>query len=158
MPGEITVRPAEAGDLNELLRLFEQLNAENVRTETVAHAPDVLAAIIAQPDRHLMVAIIGGEVVGTADLLVAANLTHAARPWALIENIVVDEANRGRGVGATLLGALVEIARAAGCYRIVLTSDKDRQDAHEFYRRTGWKPVAEGFKFFLDDELSSSDL
>ena len=40
-------------------------------------------------------------------------------------------------------------ARAAGCYRIQLTSNKVRSDAHRFYLRHGFVNSHEGFKLYL---------
>jgi GNAT superfamily N-acetyltransferase len=61
----------------------------------------------------------------------------------------VAEDQRGRGIGAALLNAAVERAKAAGCYRIQLTSNKLRPDAHRFYRRHGFEASHEGFKLYL---------
>jgi predicted N-acetyltransferase YhbS len=145
----IEVRPAREDDLEALLVLYGQLHEQP--PEPAQPALDVLRAILAQPGRHLLVATSDRLVVGTADLLIAANLTHGARPWAIIENVVVAESQRGGGVGALLMRELVAAAHEAGCYRVVLTSDKQRDDAHAFYRALGFEAVAEGFKLYLDD-------
>jgi len=57
---------------------------------------------------------------------------------------------RGTGVGGVLLEAAVDVARAAGCYRIQLTSNAARTDAHRFYERHGFTPSHVGFKRLLD--------
>lgn len=67
----------------------------------------------------------------------------------------MSEAIRGRGAGAGLLDHLIGVAKANGCYKVQLHSGKQRADAHRLYRTVGFKPVAEGFKLYLDDTAST---
>ncbi|MBI4571196.1 MAG: GNAT family N-acetyltransferase, partial [Chloroflexi bacterium] len=62
---------------------------------------------------------------------------------------VVDEAVRGSGYGELLLRHALEEARRAGCYKLSLTSNKQRQDAHRFYQRLGFRATHEGFRVEL---------
>jgi GNAT superfamily N-acetyltransferase len=66
-----------------------------------------------------------------------------------VEDVVVDAAMAGRGYGEALMQRAIELARAAGCYKLVLTSNKARTDAHRFYRRLGFKATHEGFRIDL---------
>ena len=58
--------------------------------------------------------------------------------------------HRGTGVGGALLRHAVERARALGCYRVQLTSNVARPDAHRLYERLGLSPTHVGFKMPLD--------
>ncbi len=62
-------------------------------------------------------------------------VAHDSAPWCRITALVVDEAQRGRGVGRALVGAAEEAARKAGCSRIEATSALHRTEAHRFYER-----------------------
>ena len=95
-------------------------------------------------------AVIDGEVVGTADLAVIENLTHHATPWGIVENVVVRDDMRRRGVGSALFAEIEKIARAANCHKVGLLSGKHRPEAHVFYEQAGYRPVAEGFKLYFD--------
>ncbi|HUH79866.1 MAG TPA: GNAT family N-acetyltransferase [Solirubrobacteraceae bacterium] len=106
---------------------------------------------LADPARHLVVATVDGVVIGTADMLIAQNLTHCARPWAIVENVIVSGRHRGTGVGQAVMEHLIGTARAAGCYKIQLLSGDHRAQAHVFYRAIGFESVAAGFKLYLDD-------
>ncbi|MGH9114960.1 MAG: GNAT family N-acetyltransferase, partial [Acidimicrobiales bacterium] len=66
-----------------------------------------------------------------------------------IESVHVEAGRRGQGIGAALVGAAVERAAGAGCYRVQLTSDKSRGGAHRFYDRLGFTASHEGFKKYL---------
>lgn len=59
---------------------------------------------------------------------------------------------RSHGIGSTLLTAAIERAHGFGCYRIQLTSNKDRPDAHRFYARHGFQLGHHGFKLRLDSD------
>jgi GNAT superfamily N-acetyltransferase len=149
----VLVRRASPADIGALLPLYEEL-ADGKRTAAPAdrlRAQAVLAEVLADPRRHLLVAVLEGELVGTADRLVVANLTHRGEPWAIVENVVVAASHRHRGVGRALMGDLIEIARAAGCYKVQLLAGKHRARAHVFYRTMGMEPIAEGFKLLFDE-------
>jgi GNAT superfamily N-acetyltransferase len=66
-----------------------------------------------------------------------------------IESMHVDERFRSQGIGGVLLGAAIEAARAAGCYRVQLTSNQTRGDAHRFYLAHGFEASHQGFKLYL---------
>ena len=87
-----------------------------------------------------------GRVVGTACLIVVPNLSHEGTPYALVENVVVDEGQRGAGYGELLMRHAIAEAQRAGCYKLVLTSNKQRADAHRFYQRLGFRVASEGFR------------
>lgn len=150
------VREAEQRDLEQLLGLYRELaEGDAARAPVAADASrGVFTAIASDRTRHLCVATDGDDVVGAAELIVVANLTHRARPWAVIENVIVSQAIRGNGAGTALIQHLIDIARASGCYKVQLHSGKQRSDAHRLYRRVGFEPVAEGFKLYFDDTRS----
>jgi GNAT superfamily N-acetyltransferase len=111
----------------------------------------LLSDIIADRSRHLCVVAYGADVVGAAELVVVPNLTHHARPWAVVENVIVTKSARGNWAGTALIEHLVNVACARGCYKVQLHSGKQRADAHRLYRRLGFVPVAEGFKLYFDN-------
>jgi len=123
--GTVIVREAVAEDLPRLRWLHHQLYPEHEATdERVAAA--AWANIAETPGRSVYVAEVAGAVVGGADVTMMANLAHRGEPYLLVENVVVDSAHRRRGVGAALLDAAAERGRAAGCYKLQLsTEDRD---------------------------------
>ncbi|MCY4516048.1 MAG: GNAT family N-acetyltransferase [Acidimicrobiaceae bacterium] len=75
------------------------------------------------------------EIVG-AMILVLFPLASGLRAW--IEDVVVDESARGRGIGAALNRHAIEIARQAGARTVDLTSRPDREAANRLYARLGF--------------------
>jgi len=97
----------------------------------------------------VLVAELGGEVVGVCQLIVFRHLQAKGGRCAEIESVHVHPDHRGSGVGAALLRDAIERARALGCYRVQLTSNVRREDAHRFYDRLGFAPTHVGFKMPL---------
>jgi GNAT superfamily N-acetyltransferase len=151
--GSVVVRRASRSDLSALLSLYEELAGDKLTAAPGdrAEAEPRLAEILADPRRELAVAILDGQLVGTADLLVVPNLTHRGEPWGIVENVIVTGAARRSGVGRALMSHLIERARADGCHKLQLLSGKHRTEAHELYRRMGLDAVAEGFKIYFDE-------
>ena len=145
----VRVRVAQTSDLVALLRLYVQLSADNGST-TVEDARTGFAAILADPRLHLLVADRDGRPVGTATLVIVPNLTHSGAPWAQLENMVVDEAERGSGTGRLLIEECTRIAWATGCYKVQLQSAGHREGAHRFYERMGFEASSVGFRLYRD--------
>lgn len=84
----------------------------------------------------LFVAMDEGEVVGTLTLIVFA-IPTGLRAW--IEDVVVDQDARGRGVGESLTSAALEEARRRGAVSVDLTSRPSRGAANAMYVKLGFE-------------------
>ena len=149
---DVTVRRATASDLEALSRLYVQLAGDVVESGPAPpeRAAEVFELIEADGRRTLLVAEADGAVVGSVDLLVVANLTHRGRPWAIIENVIVDESARRTGAGRALMTEAHRLAADAGVYELQLMSNLRRAGAHQFYESLGYRPVAKGFRIYFD--------
>lgn len=85
---------------------------------------------------RVVVAELDGAVVGLAHLQVTPALERD-RPAAKLGALVVDEAQRGHGVGRALVEAMEAEARLRGCELMYLTTAERRDNAHGFYERLG---------------------
>jgi ribosomal protein S18 acetylase RimI-like enzyme len=95
-----------------------------------------LDALLADPRTIQLVARDGDEVVGALTLVVYRTPTGVT---SAIEDVVVDRASRGRGVGEALVEAAKSHAVGAGAVRISLTSRPEREAANRLYRRVGFE-------------------
>lgn len=103
------------------------------------------------PDLTVYVAEIGGEVVGTATVMVMPNVTYECAPTAFVEAVVVVANHRRQGVATEMMRRVLADARVAGCNKVQLLSHKRHatDGAHRLYTRLGFEPEAEGFRLFL---------
>jgi GNAT superfamily N-acetyltransferase len=124
----LRVRTAEASDSDALARLCTQLGYPAQASEMPAR----LSRLHNDPNARAFVAVDGDEVHGLITTHVRYTMNHAA-PIAQITLLVVDEAQRGRGIGRALVTASEAWARECGCQRIVVTTALHRADAHAFY-------------------------
>ena len=112
------------------LRLIPQLSSSSTPLTT-----SELAEIINSPSTVLFVARVENEIVGLLTLALF-RIPTAMRAW--IEDVVVDAAARGGGVGEALnLAALAE-AKRRGARTVDLTSRPSREAANRLYQRLGF--------------------
>ena len=144
------VRPATEADLPRIVELLGQLSLDTPHEQLATPLPEqerrAFAEIAADPRQQLFVAEDQGRIVGTACLIIVPNLSHRGKPYALVENVVVDETQHSAGYGELLMRHAIAQAQRAGCYKLALTSNKQRPDAHRFYQRLGFRATSEGFR------------
>jgi GNAT superfamily N-acetyltransferase len=151
MPGDLPkIRAATRADLPRIVELLQQLSLDDPREDPGPPLPaaylEAFDAIQQDPRQQHLVLEIDGQVLGTLVLIVLPSLSHHARSYAILEDVVVDGTARSRGYGELLVRHAIELARQAGCYRVGLTSNQRRLDAHRFYERLGFQPTHQGFK------------
>ena len=147
------IRAAIRSDLGAILRLLRELggtaHAHSTRVRMSSASVRAWTRMENDPDRTVLVAEQRGQIIGTLDLLIVANLTHDAQPWAVADNLVVDPDLRRRGIGRALMEDALDRAFQAGCYKVELLSHEGGQDAHAFYTALGFTEAAEGFRRYL---------
>ena len=132
---EVTAVTADAVDA--MARLVPQLS-RSAPVPTV----DELAEIVSSAATVLLAARMSGRD-GAADdrilgllTLVVFRIPTGVRAW--IEDVVVDESERGKGVGEALAREAIRVAAAAGSRTVDLTSRPSREAANRLYRRLGF--------------------
>jgi ribosomal protein S18 acetylase RimI-like enzyme len=106
-------------------------------------------AIDANPDELLLVASLGGVVVGCLQLTLLHHLGNRGAIRAHIEGVRIASPMRGRGLGHQLLESALERARERGATIAQLSTDKRRTDARRFYESLGFRATHEGMKLPL---------
>lgn len=115
------------------VRLIPQLSSSNPPptrdelTELVA-SPATILFIARDPNR-------GGEIIGALTLALF-RIPTGRRAW--IEDVIVDAASRGKGIGEALCRAALHHAQAAGATTVDLTSRPSREAANRLYQRMGF--------------------
>jgi GNAT superfamily N-acetyltransferase len=137
---EVHIRDVERRDAPALAALIGQLGYPTT-AEAVGRRLDRLTA--SKADR-LFVAERDGGVVGLAGLHISPSVEYDGDA-AKVSAIVVDEAQRGTGVGRALMAAVEAEARRRRCVLLFLTTAERRREAHEFYRRLGLEETGRRF-------------
>ncbi|GAD87062.1 MULTISPECIES: GNAT family N-acetyltransferase [Nocardia] len=98
---------------------------------------DVLEAVIDSTSTRLLIARVDGAIVGALTLVMYTIPTGLR---ARIEDVVVDQAARGHGIGRGLTTAALAIAIDHGARTVDLTSTPKRSAANQLYQRLGFAP------------------
>lgn len=134
-----SVSSAARSDIPRLVELLGQLfSQEREFSPDPEKQREALEAILADRSRgRLFVAREGSEVVGMASLLYTVSTAEGGKA-ALFEDLIVDPKHRRKGVGAKLVGYVIQQARAEGILRITLLTDLENDTALGLYRKLGF--------------------
>jgi GNAT superfamily N-acetyltransferase len=143
MPG-IEIRPIEIRDAREvdlpaILRILAETGIDGGESFTLAEAREQWERLRRIPDFRLLVAVIGDEVVGTYALQIMRKLGKRGTPAGVVEDVAVAVGWQGRGIGRAMMEHARAACRTAGCYKLALSSNLIRMDAHRFYDSLGFE-------------------
>ena len=145
MTDQVTVRmarpedwPAVAALLVELGRGVAAGTADDPvhRMQFAGHLPTISTVTL--------VAEVDGEVAGVVDMDYHQRLGDH-RPQARVNDLVVTDRVRGRGVGKALLGRAEQLARKRGCFRMALVTAAWREPTMTFYEHEGFQDYGRWF-------------
>ncbi len=131
----VVVEPLRTVDddvVEAFARLVPQLSSSSP-------APDEaeLKTIVTSDGTVIFVARLDGRIVGSLTF-VTFRIPTGMKAW--IEDVVVDESVRGRGVGELLNRAALDEARRRSIDSVSLTSRPSRDAANRLYQRIGFEP------------------
>jgi GNAT superfamily N-acetyltransferase len=147
---DISFREANENDLPELLRLYGQLGQDDGSVLPLEDARCIFNRYKDYPSYRVHVAEMDGRMVGTFALLVMDNLGHMGASGGILEEVVVDNTLRGKGIGKKMMDYAHDLCRQYGCYKMTFSSNLKREDAHRFYASLGFK--RHGYSFYIDYE------
>lgn len=135
---EARIRPATEDDIPAMVGLLAQLFAIEA---DFAIEPEVqargLSLLLRRGDAVVLVADAAGRVAGMATVQLTVSTARGGLS-AGIEDVVVDAAHRGRGLGRRLIAAAEAWARQRGALRLALLADETNAPALDFYDRLGF--------------------
>lgn len=120
---------------DELVEAYRVLTPQ-LSSSNPAPGRDELEDIVAAPATDLFVATDDDGTILGSSTLATFRIPTGRRAW--IEDVVVDEAARGMGVGGALTRAMIDRADELGCTTVDLTSRPSREAANHMYRREGF--------------------
>lgn len=152
----LSIRRARRDDVARILELIRSGAAPGTTSVDNDGRPladgyfDAFAEIDANANQLLVVAEEDGVVVGTLLFTRIRQLHHHGGATAEVESVHVAAERRGLGIGSALMAFAIDEARRRGCFRMQLTSNRVRRDAHRFYERLGFSQSHAGFKMNID--------
>lgn len=144
---DVEIREAMERDFKQVYGLLGQLWPEQELDEEWLR--EVFCQGINSPDQVYLVAVEESCLVGIGTLSIV-NKFRAAGKSGYINELVVDETQRRRGIGTRLLDELIAIAQNRGCRRVELDSAFHREKAHRFYEAREFEKRALLFSKRLD--------
>jgi GNAT superfamily N-acetyltransferase len=141
----VAIRDASDDDLPAILRILAESGIDGGESFTLEEARDHFARIRQRPGFRLLVAVVDGDTVGTYALLIMEKLGKRGTPAGVVEDVAVLPSRQGQGIGRAMMEHAREACRRVGCYKLALSSNLRREDAHRFYDSLGFE--RHGFSF-----------
>jgi len=144
----LAIREALQSDLPDVLGLYAQLGQDDGSILDENEAVRIFNTMKVYPDYRLYLAELDCKAVGTFTLLIMDNIAHKGAKSAVLEDVVVSETMRGKGIGTRLMAYAGNLVKEKGCYKLAFSSNKNRTDAHRFYEKLGFEQ--HGISFLME--------
>ena len=148
----VTVTPATPQDVPTILSLIRELAEYEKLLDRVTATEDLLRRTLfgSRPYAEVLVARLDGRAIGYA-LFFHSYSTFLARPGIYLEDVYVQPAFRGRGVGKALLRDVAQVARERDCGRMEWSVLDWNKPSIDFYLSLGAKPLDDWTTYRLDE-------
>ena len=123
-------------------RLLPQLSSE-----AVLLSRQYFKSILASESIHFFIAELDKKQIAGMLTIAAYKTPSGVKVW--IEDVVVDESQRGRGIGKELMVFAIDYSKTLGAKDIRLTSRPSRIAANELYLKLGFKKYETNFYRYL---------
>lgn len=141
----VTIRNATPEDIHQMLPLLEQLFAAEADFTFNADLQEKgLRLMLDGCGKHRAVKVACTEEQGVVGMCTAQTRISTAQGKisAVIEDLVVDAAWQGSGIGSRLVNAIEDWARDRGISVLQLLADRDNTNGLAFYKARDWQDTA----------------
>ena len=142
---KLNIFRAAHSDIPRLLDLYQHLNPGDDRPDN-ALAGEAFSRLLNCAGSAVFLGKVDGILVASCTLVVIPNLTRAAKPYGLIENVVTHAGYRQRGYGRQILDAASDAAWSSGCYKVMLLTGSKEPETLSFYLNAGFEQSKTGFQ------------
>lgn len=135
----IEISPAEHGDLDQLADLLAELFTleSDFRPDREKQLRGLRLILDSPALGTLFVLRDQGRVAGLANLLITVSTSEGCRV-VVLEDVIVRNEYRGKGLGRRLVEHVLAWASMEGMTRVTLLADRDNKAALDFYRKLGF--------------------
>lgn len=134
-------------DIKELLKLYEKLAPFENSLET---SIQIYKEMLKDEQYLILTAKEEGKVIGSVLGICCKSIATGGNPFLVIEDVIVDENVRGKGIGRKLISAIEEFGKEKHCAYGILVSSGFRKEAHKFYESLGFTEDVRGFRKMYD--------
>ena len=142
------MREAARADLAAVLSLYREAGLDSETDFDLEGASVIWEKLASYPFYKVFVAEQDSRAVGTYALLIMDNLAHKGARSAVVEAVAVRPSCQGQGIGKAMMRHAMDVCRQNGCYKVALSSNQKREDAHRFYEKLGFE--RHGFSFRIE--------
>ncbi len=149
---ELEICPARKEELKDVLELYSILENDPADRLSLPEAEQLFDRMHMYPNFTLYVALLDGRIAGAFALLIMDNLAHHGAPSGVVEDVAVHKDLQGQGIGRKMMEFAMRCCREAGCYKLALSSNLKRTDAHRFYENLGFEKHGYSFRILFGEE------
>ena len=143
------IKEAREEDLETILDLYQKASIDSGGSVLeIDKARSIFKSIKAYPFYKFYIARLDDEVVGTFSLLIMDNLGHCGAKSGLVEGVAVKHERQGQGIGKQMMEYAMAVCREHDCYKMSLSSNIKREQAHRFYESLGF--IRHGYSYLID--------
>ncbi len=135
----ITTVIHEENKLQEILDLYRYLHPKDPELKISVQIENLWKRMLENPHLFYIGTEVDGILVGTCNIAIVHNLTRGARPYGVIENLVVHPDHRRKGIGTQLLKFAISIAWKRHCYKVMLLTSRQDDAILQFYEKAGFE-------------------
>jgi N-acetylglutamate synthase-like GNAT family acetyltransferase len=148
---KLIFRKAASGDLPSIVAMLNNdiLGKNRENPDDFYKYRQAFDEISEDKNNFLIVIEFENEVIGTMQLTLIPTIVLQGSKRMNIEAVRVDDKLGGKGIGSWMIKKAIIFAEANGVKIIQLTTNKQRNRAHEFYKRLGFEATHEGMKLKL---------
>lgn len=129
------IRRFQSKDENNLKELFGQLTKDQIKLNAKEMVRDRKTFCFVVEEKE--------KIIGSGTLAVFRNPVRGMT--GIVENVIVDEKNRGKGLGKKIMDKIFSVAKKQKLEEIVLISNPEREVARKMYQALGFKLLKTGF-------------
>jgi GNAT superfamily N-acetyltransferase len=127
----VNIRELKNKELDIYLLLLKELDNESILS--LEEAEQMYKKLEHYPFYKLMCVTIDETIAGTFSLIICDNFGHGGLKFAILENVVVHPEYKRMGLGKKMMKEAIKIATENDCYKLMLSSNEKRKEAHAFY-------------------------
>ena len=139
------IREALSTDAKDVLRLLDQLRGDD---HCSRYSEETFFEALSLDEVKVFVAEDGKKIVGIATIIDVPAIRYATHRI-IIDELVVDKKARRKGIGTALVKHIFEYAKQNGHHSVWVGSHIDREEAHDFYKKAGFRVYEHNFRYDL---------